>query len=818
MIQIESVLIEEFRGIRKLTLDFQKKNFAICGPNGTGKSGVVDAIEFALTGDISRLTGEGTEGITVKSHAPHVDRRNAPQKARVVLKAFLPETKKSFTLERSVSSPKAPRLTPSDTDITNAVTTLSSHPEFALTRREIIKYILATPNNRAKAVQALLRLEELEKVRTSLYSISNATAREATTCKASLDEAGRLLRQALGIPDLRKSSVLEAVNKKRAILSLEPLAELEATTSLKEGVTAPGIVRPRIVKHQALSDLSGLCSLLENPAPPLVLEHLGQVKQVFETLRSSPSLLQSLKREGFLKSGMGLIGPDGCPFCDAEWEQDLLREHIQQKLNDAKQASSLRGKLMMAAQPVEEHYKDVEARLVSVLSHAEGITPKLSSIAIRQFLADLRERRPSLSSLEDIELSIRNTATTTGERPRDVDLELKALTQAVTQLPDVSAEESARDQLLLCQDRLETYRRAGRSSERAAQNAGQAAMALDCFSKSVTEVLDSIYAAVETDFSSFYKVIHHEDEDEFVGKLSPSLGKLGFDVDFYGRGFFPPGAYHSEGHQDSMGVCLYLALMRHTLKERFTFAVLDDVLMSVDAGHRREVCALLKQHFPDTQFVITTHDDIWLQHMRTERILSSKAFVHFKRWSVEDGPVVWEGDEIWAELEKELANQGVATASGTLRRYLEYLFSQLANKLQAPVPYRGDARWDLGELLPAVVGRFRTILGKAADSAQSWQNSGNTLLIASRKTKVGEALARTEAERWPINATIHYNEWANMQEHEFRPVLAAFKELLVQFRCSTCENYLYLLPQRGSSPEEIRCDCGQVNFNLKRKP
>ncbi len=331
-------------------------------------------------------------------------------------------------------------------------------------------------------------------------------------------------------------------------------------------------------------------------------------------------------------------------------------------------------------------------------------------------------------------------------------------------------------------------------------------------------MLDSIYAAVEADFSSFYKVIHHEDEDEFVGKLSPSLGKLGFDVDFYGRGFFPPGAYHSEGHQDSMGVCLYLALMRHTLKERFTFAVLDDVLMSVDAGHRREVCALLKQHFPDTQFVITTHDDIWLQHMRTECILSSKAFVHFKRWSVEDGPVVWEGDEIWAELEKELANQGVATASGTLRRYLEYLFSQLANKLQAPVPYRGDARWDLGELLPAVVGRFRTILGKAADSAQSWQNSGNTLLIASRKTKVGEALARTEAERWPINASIHYNEWANLQEHEFRPVLAAFKELLVQFRCSACENYLYLLPQRGSSPEEIRCDCGNVNFNLKRKP
>jgi chromosome segregation ATPase len=57
-----------------------------------------------------------------------------------------------------------------------------------------------------------------------------------------------------------------------------------------------------------------------------------------------------------------------------------------------------------------------------------------------------------------------------------------------------------------------------------------------------------------------------------------------------------------------MGVCLCLALMNHLLGENFTFAVLDDVLMSVDRGHRREVCSLLKTHFPHTQFIVTTHD------------------------------------------------------------------------------------------------------------------------------------------------------------------------------------------------------------------
>ena len=57
MIQIQSITIKEFRGIRDLTLNFKGGNFGICGPNGTGKSGVVDALEFALTGGISRLSG-----------------------------------------------------------------------------------------------------------------------------------------------------------------------------------------------------------------------------------------------------------------------------------------------------------------------------------------------------------------------------------------------------------------------------------------------------------------------------------------------------------------------------------------------------------------------------------------------------------------------------------------------------------------------------------------------------------------------------------------------------------------------------------------
>src|SRR5690606_20544139 len=120
-----------------------------------------------------------------------------------------------------------------------------------------------------------------------------------------------------------------------------------------------------------------------------------------------------------------------------------------------------------------------------------------------------------------------------------------------------------------------------------------------------------------------------DDEDSFTAKFTPSEGALELDVNFYERGLFPPGAYHSEGHQDGMGVCLYLALMKRLFGSEFSFALLDDVVMSVDVDHRYQFCKLLKTHFPDTQFLLTTHDRVWAQQMKSAGLVTSKNSLAF---------------------------------------------------------------------------------------------------------------------------------------------------------------------------------------------
>jgi hypothetical protein len=77
----------------------------------------------------------------------------------------------------------------------------------------------------------------------------------------------------------------------------------------------------------------------------------------------------------------------------------------------------------------------------------------------------------------------------------------------------------------------------------------------DAYAAASTEVLEGIYKSVATEFAELYALINHDDEKGFAAKLTPSMGKLGFDVDFLWTGHFPPGAYHSEGHKDAMGLC-----------------------------------------------------------------------------------------------------------------------------------------------------------------------------------------------------------------------------------------------------------------------
>ena len=398
--------------------------------------------------------------------------------------------------------------------------------------------------------------------------------------------------------------------------------------------------------------------------------------------------------------------------------------------------------------------------------------------------------------------------------PEAVQKYFVACKSVVAGLPEISDEDKAREFLTIAEEKYHSVIKACDEFDTSDTRFKVATRVLDVYQKRSDAILETLYDEVVEDFTTFYRSLNREDESGFESKLIPSAAKLGFDVDFYGYGKFPPGAYHSEGHQDGMGLCLYLALMKRTLGKRFTFCVLDDVLMSIDVGHRREVCKLLKREFPDTQFILTTHDKIWLKFMHTDGLIkNSRTFIG---WTVDTGPKVWQHLDVWDEIEESLQKDGVENAAATLRRYLEYISNILADSLQAEVRFKGDGRYDLSDLMPATIKRWRKKISDAIQAAKSWNDRQEENRLCELLERIKEAEKHKELEQWVINPLVHYNDWANLQVDDFRPIVKAFSDILATMRCETCGGYVELQP-RNSTAETIRCGCGKFFVNLKHQ-
>lgn len=821
MISIKTIHIEEFRGIRDLTLDLGAKNFGICGSNGTGKSGVVDAIEFCLTGNITRLSGEGQGELTVKGHGPHVDNRANPDKAKVTITATLPSLGKEVTITRSVNNPRLKTIVPDDPKIQTIIEELQSHPEFALSRREIAKYIVTPPAKRSTDVQTLLRLDHIGDLRKAMVSYANKCKREADEATRAHTRAESELKTALEVPNLDRKKVLEKANAQRSILGLPALTELTPQTSFKEGAQKEDkdTKKPNIPKGVALADITAISATINSGEPDELKARREYALESLNKLKDDEKALSLARAHGFIASGLDLVTEDACPLCDTPWDASELRSHLKAKLLSAEEIGTLLEELGNANNAIID---DIETRVSGVrkaADYAAMLDPAVSCDMLNTYAKSLGDAITALKAFENdhcqIDIAIATLEEKWWEIPEDFTSQLKKIEKGVNDLPDSSAKDKAIEFLAVLQDRYKRLLATSKTSKTMTARNATAQKALVHYNSASNTVLEGIYDAVAEEFTEFYKTIN-DDEGDFVGELKAEPAKLGFNVDFYGRGTFPPGAYHSEGHQDGMGLCLYLALMKHTLGDNFTFAVLDDVLMSVDTGHRREVCRLLKTKFPNTQLILTTHDRVWLQYMKTEGLIQKGQF--FGGWNINTGPRIWDDIDIWTEIQEALDKGDVPRAAALLRRYLEYISAVLADNLRAQVEYRGDSSYDLGDLLPPTLNRWKDRLKKGIQSAKHWGHDETKATLEGKLSEAETLIQRSSTEQWAINKSVHFNEWENFTKAEFEEVAEAFKALLDHIRCTNpkCGGYPYLTPRKGAS-EQLRCSCGTVNINLKTK-
>ena len=816
MIQIEEIHIVEFRGIRDLTLLLGSKSFVVWGPNGSGKSGVVDAIEFAFRGKISRLSGTGSGNVSVLQHGPHVHSRNDPKLAYVSLTVRDTVSGKTAVLTRRVASPATYTLKPDVKEVRAAVEKAKLHSEMALSRREIIRFVLAEPTKRSAEVQALLRLERLDKVRTLLRKLQGKADTDAERARSSLKEAEGNLKRHLDMDDLAHEAVLTVVNEHRGILGLGPIIELGAGTDFRRDHDSDESLSG-INRASAVRDIAALVDALSR-SRALSLTASALVRDL-DALESDPVMLNALNQRDLVRVGIGLVADSDlahCPLCDVEWSDvQALRAHLVGKLSKLDEVQRVDSRIKRAG-------REIAQALTSVRGLVETVRPLVVAdsgpIGLQTRLTTWSEElvvfAARLGSIKDLTEERDRLAADPLAPPRGLLAELTKFLDDVKAKPDESATSRARNFVFIAQERWEQC--VSRSTElmHATEVQTRARLMYDSYCEQTDGALSALYRSVESEFASYYSALNSDDESEFTARLEQSSGKLDLTVDFHGIGQFPPAAYHSEGHQDGMGVCLYLALVRQLLGEDFRLAVLDDVVMSVDSNHRKQFCQLLQQRFPDVQFVITTHDEVWARQMRASGLVTRPREARFHGWTVDSGPVYEELGDVWAKIQDDVAREDIPPAAGRLRRNLEATMADLAGRLKARVVYRADGNFELNELLSAVNERYGDLLKRAVKSATAWKNEDAKQRAEQAKAARDSANAALQAERWAVNPAVHYNAWANFTKEDFVPVVSACRQFLALFECENPDcGGTYVVGYPGSE-EALRCKCGQFNLNL----
>ncbi|WP_158589935.1 AAA family ATPase, partial [Haloferax sp. Atlit-10N] len=165
--RLNRLKIEEFRGIRCTELEFSDKGILIYGPNGVGKSSTLIALEYLLTGTVSRLTGRG-EGRKPLEHALVHKKADSREDSKVT--AEFSHRGESVEIRRCVADGELEVLS-SNSATTTALAELTSAVEDqqnVLSRQELLQFINATDSDRSKALNTILRIDDIDEYRMTL--------------------------------------------------------------------------------------------------------------------------------------------------------------------------------------------------------------------------------------------------------------------------------------------------------------------------------------------------------------------------------------------------------------------------------------------------------------------------------------------------------------------------------------------------------------------------------------------------------------------------------------------------------------------------
>lgn len=820
--RLDSLSVDNVRGIKDIQMDIGQNNFAIVGPNGSGKSAVVDALDFLFTGNISRLQGEATGNIHLRTHGPHIECDDLSQaRVQAVLKISEGQT---VTLKRDFADRNT--WTVDDESLNDNISQLIKSAEegyHLLTRADILNFIFAKPSARGEEVEKLLQLTSVDPVRLSLNRTAEDLEAQAEHQKSSQEQLSLKLRELFGAEQHGVDRALQRVSDVRQYLGTEAELNLEQEqVDFRADLTSPIATLPESpLRSEILREKLTETKAWYDETREDLIDDLESFFNQVHTLQNDDKRLRELKTGDLIRLGLETLDADDeeCPLCLKSWDHSGLLELLKTRKTRLQEAEQIRNDLEQRRKKLLERVNELDGKLEAIheafkkdetldtesLEDIQKATSKLHKSLTRSILAIPEPEGLAKETLDDL------VAPGFPDWYRQVQKKAEQLTdyEPLEELWEILRDASRLfNRLREHQDQHNRYRTAADNAQRIA----------DIFAEARRDILDDVYDSVAETASEFYQIVHAPDEEEFDMRLETEDAGLDLRVPFYDRGLHPPHALHSEGHQDTMGLCLFLALHAELSSNEIGFAILDDVISSIDASHRRGIVKLLSKLSKELQLILTTHDDVFLNHLRSEGVITRQNCRRFSGWDINTGPhEIPSMADPWERVHELLREGDVPGAAARLRRTGEWFLRELAGRIGAKVEYKLDHRWSLGDFAYPVLDRFSQLITDAKKASKSWGRDTSEIESLNQKRK--SVWNDWWSESSAVNKSVHYreDEWSTFQPEELQKVVEAYKSLYDLLRCSECKSFVRVLPD-DHKPGQIVCSCRKTfDWSLEKK-
>ena len=774
--RIGSIQLSWFRGAAKdAILETGGASLLVYGLNGAGKSSFVDAVEVCVrSGKLNHLSheysGRHQEKGLINTHRPFGQATTAS--------VAMAKTGAIVTCRwAGAGAVKIEGLNASRLDRWD-------YRRIALRQEEVADFIRSTKAEKYSALVPLLGLQSFETAAENLRRIAKEIA--------TLSKVEDLRRQIASIQDRRKEAFGEAsvstlLDQLRALCS-RYLSDPAPDNSAQAAIAVKTAIEQRVSTLDAESREAAALQEVAGTKLQSLIQYVQEIDA--EIAQSTEPLLmerlETLSAAARYTQAQEDVDEVNCPACGTIVKLANFRAHVVAEREKLQQIEAMFRKRSQSLNAVFDEVQRLRTLFASAILASWRVSKAAALVDEIRFLQEIDI--PSLRIF-----------------PQDTDLvrfatEIKKIVDVVNaseklSTPDVNILINDKVSVALISDVLEAEKNR-KKVERTDALIGYTNTLEEMVREEIREQAEAVFGTISTDIQRLWHILVPSQEISDMRLYVPDDADRGIDValSFHGIEQDSPRLTLSEGRRNALGLCIFLALAKQVKDD--TPIILDDVVISMDRGHRSQVAMLLEKEFADRQIILLTHDREWFFELTR--------FLKKPRWK-SARLVPWGGPTTGIRIAdqsedfaKARANINVdpEDAESNVRRIMDQAMAETAERLEVPMPFlRGDDNdhRTAGQFISRVTGRAKKGLHIKSDSTGAFE-------------KHVAAVAALDLVAPQLAA------WANRGTHTFSasPTEAAVlidncEAALAAFQCSGCQTPVWFLEIESSGHLECRC-------------